>query len=148
MALPVGLGDVKWTALLVAAIANIVLGFVWYNPKTPTGRVWMKGSGQSMDTKPAGAEMTQMMVITLATAFLVTGVLGLVFALLRDAAGADLSVADGVAGALLVWGGFFLPLNLGSVAYERKPWSYALVVTAYWLVTLVIAGVVYATMAY
>lgn len=155
--LPVGLGDLDWIAFLAAVVANIALGFVWYLPSLPTGRIWMKGAGISDVHPPAGdaaaqaafrRSMGQMMVLTLVTALLVSGVLGLFFAMMAKAAGADLALEDGCLGGLLVWAGFFLPLNLGAVAYERKPWSYAMVVTGYWLLTSVVAGVIYATMAY
>jgi len=56
-------------------------------------------------------------------------------------AGYHLTVMDGVMGGLFVWLGFFLPLNLGAVAWDRKPWSFALVTTAYYLVTLVVGGI-------
>ena len=53
----------------------------------------------------------------------------------------DMSVMDGIMGGLFTWMGFFLPLNLGAVAWDRKPWSFALVTTAYYLVMLVVGGV-------
>ena len=47
---------VNFIAILAAAVAQFVLGFIWYSPMTPIGAAWMREMKISGDQKP-GAEM-------------------------------------------------------------------------------------------
>ncbi len=45
--------DVNWVAVVVAAVANMALGFVWYQPKV-FGQRWAAASGRSLTELQAG----------------------------------------------------------------------------------------------
>jgi hypothetical protein len=147
----VELSDINWLAVLAGMAINIVLGFLWYSPKMPTGKIWMRGAGHRPDFKPDPKAMAVSMVLMVVGTFLLMFVLFHTFVAYRDAyaldeQGYDLSVMDGLMGGFFVWLGFFLPVNLGAVSWENKPWSYFFVNTLYYLVTLLIVGLVFALM--
>jgi hypothetical protein len=60
-------------------------------------------------------------------------------------AGYDLTVADALIGAVFTWLGFIVPVSLNQVAFENKRWSTFAVNTGYYLVALLVAGLLLAT---
>lgn len=151
MAQGVQLSDLNWIAILAAMASNIVLGFLWYSPKLPTGKIWMRAMKIPADLKPTPKQMVLSLVLMLIGTFLLMFVLQHVFLAFRDSYQLDgrttgLSIMDGVMGAVFTWVGFFVPLHLTSVAWEGKPWSLFFVNATYYLVTLLIAGIIFALM--
>jgi hypothetical protein len=146
MAPGVELSDIKWLAVGAAMLANIVLGFLWYNKKTPTGKVWLKHSGMDPDERPPAKVMALSMGLMLLGVFLTMFVLAHDFVAYRDAyrldkAGYDLTVMDGVTGGFFTWLGFFLPVQLNIKAFSKAPWGLVLINAAYYLVALLVAGI-------
>jgi hypothetical protein len=145
-------GDLNWLAIGIAMVSNIVLGFLWYSPKMPTGKVWMKGMGFPADMKPTPKQMVISMALMIIGTFLLMFILQHSFIAYRDAYrfddarldSAGLTIADGLTGGFFTWLGFFLPVQLGLVAWEGKSWGFMAVVTGYYLVSLVIAGLIFA----
>ncbi len=41
------LANTSWLAVIVGTVACMALGFFWYNPKFPTGKIWAEGAGVS-----------------------------------------------------------------------------------------------------
>lgn len=151
MAIGVELKDLNWIAILVGMGINIVLGFVWFAAKSPTGKIWMKGAGLDPSFKPGTAAMVRAMIIMVVTAFVMMFVFQHNFIANRDAyrldqAGYDLTIMDGVMGGFFTWLGFIMPVQIGAVIWENKPWSYFLVNTGYYAVALITVGIVYAAM--
>ena len=59
----------NWPAFLVATLVPMVLGFIWYNPKTPMGALWMKETGMT-DEKMKGANMPLIFGLSIIFSFL------------------------------------------------------------------------------
>ncbi len=62
-------------AILAAAVAQFVLGFIWYSPMTPIGATWMREMKIPGDSKP-GAEMLAFPVGAIMAAWAVAMVYG------------------------------------------------------------------------
>ena len=147
----VELTDVNWIAVVIAMVVNIVLGFLWYSPKLPTGKIWMRGVGLSEDHKPTPKQLGVAMTLMVLGSFFMMFVFHHTNLAYRDAyrldeAAYSLTILDGVMGAVFTWLGFYVPVLWGSVAWENKPWSLFFVNAGYYLVTLLIAGVIYVSM--
>ena len=134
-----------YLAILIAAIAAQVLGFLWYGPLF--GKKWMalmKFSEKDMNkAKQKGMAKTYLMsfVASLVTA----AVLSFFVGFLVDVTGATPVLWNGLAGALvgvLVWLGFVATKSLGSVFWEGKSWSLYFLNTAYDLVNLLLMGAI------
>lgn len=144
--------DLNWLAILLAIVSNVILGFLWYAAKSPTGRIWMREMKLPVDHKPTNKQMAISMTLMLIGTFLLMFVLQHVFLAFRDAYRLDgerlggLEMVDGLSGAFFTWLGFFMPVTLGTVAWESKSWSLFLVNTSYHLVSLLIAGAIFASM--
>lgn len=151
--------DLNWLGLAAAFVFSMILGFIWFSPKTPMGKVWIRGQGMDPDNMPKapGGKMAVSMLIMVVGSFLTWFVIAHTMVAYNDAyrydcrednslAGCDgddwnLTIMDGVMAGLFTWLGFFLPLNLGAVAWENKSWGYALNTTAYYLLMLVVGGI-------
>lgn len=149
-------GDLNWLAIGLSLLAMLVLGFLWYSPFTPTGKIWMRNLGldPSNAPKPQGGQMaTSLLLMTLGSFFMMF-VFAHVNMAYEDAfrntatggiAGFDLRLADTLTGAVLTWLGFIVPVQLNGVAFENKPWRMFAVDAGFYLVGLAIAGILLAT---
>lgn len=146
----------NWLGFGLSLLFFIVLGFAWYAPWSPTGKVWMRHQGldPASPPKPRGGEMAKAMVLMLLGSLLMMFVFAHTNAVYLDAfrntatggeAGYRLSVLDGVVGGFFTWLGFIVPVQLNNVAFERKPWSLFWVNAGYYGVALVVAGILIAT---
>jgi hypothetical protein len=106
---------VNYLAVLVAAVATIVIGFVYYGP-TGLGDRWMRMLGPTPPRvgPPAPAEVALGFVGGLVNAWVLS-----VLALNLGAS----SIADGIVLGVLAWLGFMATLTVAQLAFERRPWS-------------------------
>jgi hypothetical protein len=157
MAAGVEFGDLNWLAIAIAVVVNMILGFLWYSPKMPTGKIWMRDMKIPADAKPTPGQMAKGLILMIVGSFLVMFVFAHTVVAYNDSyrldctgegepAGCDgpgewdLTIMDGLMGGFFTWIGFFVPLLWSAQAWEGKPWSLFFVNAAYYLVTLLIAG--------
>lgn len=119
---------VNWVAVAVSMVAAVGIGFLWYGPLF--GKMWMKESGIHMPDKTPN--MTKPIVISL------VGALFLAYVMSVKGAGLE--------NAFWYWLGFVAPVMLSFVAWEGKSWKLFAIQGGYWLVTLLVSGVVIARM--
>jgi hypothetical protein len=121
--------------VIVASIASIILGFVWYGPLF--GKSWMKEVGwtpqkmKKISKKPMGPTYFLMAVSTLVS------VLVLKTILFSFPFGQSTTLCYAV---ILVWIGFFVPLSLSAVLWEAKSWKLFFINASYYLVNLSISA--------
>ncbi len=126
------------TAILIAVVANFILGWVWYGPLF--GKAWGKEMGMPMDMKPSAGVMAKGMILMIIGCYLTAMVLA------HDAAawamvpgmmmGEVSAVKFGFMGGFFTWLGFFVPQQLSGVAWENKSWKLFAINVAYSFVAL------------
>jgi len=127
--------DVNYVAVLVAAIAGFVIGFIWYSPKV-FGKMWMTLSGIDKEAKE---KEKKGMGKNIVFGFISTLVMSFVLAVFIGMAGAN-TLAAGAQTAFWLWLGFIATVNLGSVLWEGKPFKLYVLNSAHWLVALLVMG--------
>jgi hypothetical protein len=137
---------VNWVAIIVAVVANFVLGFIWYTPLF--GKVWGREMGMKMDQKPPASVLVKGMVFMIIGNFL----MALVFAFNIMAwdprtwgqeAPVEMAPMDtALAAAFFTWLGFFLPTDLSTVAWEMKSWKLFFINTCYHLLSLIVVALI------
>ncbi|MBX4195561.1 DUF1761 domain-containing protein [Candidatus Parcubacteria bacterium] len=133
----------NWLAILVAVIANFVVGWLWYGMVFKNLWVSLSGHGSmSMDEmKSKGATATR--------GYIVTIILGLITPFVFFSLAQSLLVSA-VGGALMlvfwIWLGFQVPITVGSVLWDAKPWGLFFLNAANQLVSLVVTALIYAWM--
>jgi Protein of unknown function (DUF1761) len=136
----------NYWAILVAVIATMVLGFLWYGPIL--GKAWMKEMGVPADSKPDPKLMRRGLILMLVGSILTVFVLAHVGAVWRPSvwkAGADASAAYyGFSAGFWTWIGFYVPLLLSGVAWEKKSWKLFWINASYYFVMLQVVAMILA----
>lgn len=131
--------DVNYLAVIVAAVLQIVLGFLWYGPIF--GKQWM-GYMKMTPSQASQQGMTTMYVwsavMSLITAY--------VLSLFVDYMGAKAAGA-GIATGFWAWLGFVVPVTAASVLYEKRPTGLWILNAGYQLVSLALMGALLAVWA-
>ena len=124
--------NVNFWAVLVAAIASMVVGFIWYGPLF--GKSWMKLMNIDMNkTKDKKKGMGKMYFITFIASLITGYVLAHIISYTQST-----TVSDAALAAFWNWLGFMLPLLIGSILWEGKPAKLFFINAVYWLVNLLV----------
>ena len=129
--------EINYVAVLVAAVAANVIGFLWYS-KVLFGNVWMKLSG--ITEAQMKADKNNMMSIY-GMMFLTSLVMAYVLAHFEQAGGAS-DITMGVMVAFWAWLGFVATTMLGTVLFDKKPFKLFLINSGYHLVSLMVMGAI------
>lgn len=131
--------DVNYVAIIVAAIINLVLGFLWYGPLF--GRRWTALSNITPQQMASGG-----IAKTTLGSFIVALIMFYVLSLVVDWTGAK-SIGAGAGAGFWMWVGFVGTVMFNTVLYERRPVALYVLNTGYFLVSLLIGGALLAVWA-
>lgn len=134
---------VNYIAVVVAAIANMIIGTVWYGPLF--GKQWIAMMGWTKDemTGKAKSGMGKLYAIQAVGSLVMAYVLA--HALIFASTYMQVSgIQAGVMCGFFNWLGFIAPVTLGSVLWEQKSWNLWFLNNAYYVVSLVVMGVILA----
>jgi len=125
---------VNWIAVVVAAVAIIVVGFIWYLPQV-FGTRWAALSGRELPSFGQVPPLTYVagLVTALVTAY--------VLALFVGATGAATAV-DGAIVGLVAWVGFVAAASYNGVLFEGQRMAHWAVNNGNFLIGAVVAGAI------
>lgn len=139
--------QVSFVAVVVATLANFFFGFLWYTPLF--GKAWARELNIDTTRAPQKGEMVRGLIFSLAGNFLLAFVLahnnaawGFVPEMKSASAGSVIANS-----AIFTWLGFYLPVDLNRVSWERASWKLFLINTVYHLLSLVIAATILTLMS-
>lgn len=123
--------EVNWLAIVIAGVANIMLGMIWYN-KHVFGTAWMNAArlnagemnasiGRMVGGALGGAVTAMIMAYVLTYFGMAWGVFDIIGAV-------ELS--------LWTWLGFVMPVLLGSVLWEQKSCKLFFINAGFWFVAM------------
>ena len=116
----------SFLALGVSIVAAFIFGFLWYGPLF--GKKWAELAGFKLDKECCGKPPVSSLLLTLAgnvsTVFVLAYLLG------------NCKLCCPASGAFMVWIGFYVPLMLGTVTWERRPWAFFLLNASYAFLSL------------
>lgn len=126
--------SVNFWAVLVAALANFLIGGMWYSPAL-FGKIWMRANGFTDADLQRGSPAV---IFGVSALFCLIMSANLGFFLAGPETTLGFAVGAGVA-AGLGWAA----LGLGVVAlFERRPWSYIFVNGGYLTVSFAVMGAI------
>src|SRR5258706_2358248 len=136
---------VNMLAIIIAVVANFVLGFIWYTPLF--GRTWGKEMGFNMDQKPPASELIKGMVFMIIGNFLTAWVFAHNMAAWNPVSWGQppspmSPMANAFTASIFTWLGFFFPVDLGSVAWEKKSWKLFFINTGYHFLSLLVIAMI------
>ena len=128
---------VNYVAVLVAAVAVFVLGWLWYSPLL-FYKPWMRLRGLDPVAAMASAKMPGGKLLVEFARCLV-----LAYVIARFAALLNLSSGFGaVHFGLFLWIGFPVILLTGSVLWDNVPWKVAAIHSGDWLVKMLVIPII------
>lgn len=132
----------NWLASVVAVLALIALGMLWYGPVF--GKTWTRLVGMNSESMTGMKRgMAWRYAVQIVGACVVVFVLGRAIAV-GGASEGIFGVRAAFHFAFWNWLGFIAPVTVGMVLWEGKPWKYWFIVAGYWLVALILAGLILA----
>lgn len=135
--------QVNFLAVLLAGIASMVVGFLWYSPLL-FGKPWMKLLGYtSKSMKDAQKEMGKTYGISFILSLVTAYILFHVMVLSENFFGYS-ALITGLITAFWMWLGFVAPVQLTDVLFGKKQWQLFGINTGYQLVALMVMAVVLA----
>jgi len=130
--------ELNYLAIFVAAALNMVIGALWYSPLL-FGGIWMRAMHYREDHLKNGPNMALLYAIAFVMVLLTNYVLAHYIAYF----GAE-TASEGAESAFWPWLGFFVPVLIGSVLWERKSFKVFVINAAHYLVALLCSGMILA----
>jgi hypothetical protein len=133
---------VNLLAVLVAAVATMVVGFLWYSPLL-FAKPWMVLMGYDPDDKAGLEEMRKSAGKSYAISFVASLVSAFVLAKVIDIFTVN-TVLYGMKVGFAIWLGFVATVQLTEVLFAKKPMKLYLINTGYQLVCYLAMGAILA----
>lgn len=133
------MNDINYMAVVLAAIANMGVGFLWFGPLF--GKKWVRTGGRKEmveNQKVKGGAKKGYIIAILAS-------LGsLIFSYVL----AHFIILTAPMAAFWIWIGILIPISLGRMLWDGKPWMlldakswiHWIIVNGYYLVSLLLMG--------
>jgi hypothetical protein len=134
---------IRLVPVLVAAVATMVIGFLWYSPWL-FARPWTLAMGYNPDDKAKMDEMRKGAGKNYAVAFITSLISAFVLAKIIDVTTVN-SPLYGMKVAFAIWLGFVTTVQLTGKLFERKPIKLYLINTGYQLVSYLAMGAIIAS---
>jgi hypothetical protein len=125
---------VNWIAVVVAAVASMALGFVWY---MALANQWMAALGKTREQISMGSSATPFII-----SFVMQLVMAYFLALFMPKLLGSVSVANGLLAGFLLWLGFVITTMITNHRYQGSKWSLTVIDGGYFLGVLLVQGVV------
>ena len=125
---------VNYLAVFVAALVNYVIATIWY--AAVFGKTWKRLTGIT-DMKPAALNIILVFIGSLTLSFVLYH--SIVFG---NAYFKISGLTGGLLGGFFGWLGYIAPVTLSTKLYEKKPWGLWLLDNAFWLISLLVMGII------
>jgi len=133
--------EINPIGVLVAAIANVIVGMIWYGPVF--GKKWMKLVGKSeSDMEKDKKEMPKIFAISFIGSLIMAFVLTVINKGINTEYGQPENIFFGAYIGILVWLGFVATVNLSDLLYEKRNQQLVSLQSGYYLVSLVLQGAI------
>lgn len=137
--------EINYLAVAACVVVSLPVGFLWFGPLF--GPAWAKHMGFD-EMQPDAAELAKSMLIYGLGSLLIAYVLAHMVEVWRPSTwntGADEPAWTYALNAgFWTWLGFFLPLQMGRVAWEQKKWGLVVINSSFDLTRLMLFGFILA----
>ena len=124
--------ELNWLGITLAALMPLVIGAIWYHPKT-FGTIWMNSLGFTEEDLKKGS-----IAATFGVTFLMSFTLAYYFAMRYHGHGEESSVlAHAAYHGFMTFGYIGMPVLVTNLLFERRSWSGILVNVGYWFLAVI-----------
>ena len=125
---------INYLAVFVAAVVSYVIAFVWY--AVIFRKRWMQLTGTT-EMKPSAKTVILALVGSWFTGWVLSHAVLFGNAYLHTS-----GISGGLMCGFFNWLGFFAPVTMMSVLYERRSWKLWTLDNGFWLLTLLVMGAI------
>ncbi len=139
---------INYPAVIVCVVVGMPLGYLWFGPLF--GAAWAKRMDMAETEPPGGAAMVKSLLLYALGSLLIAYVLAHLLEVYRPSVWEYRNDPDpagwvfALCGAFFVWLGFFLPLQIGRVAWEKRGWGLVAINSSFDFVRLLIFAMILA----
>ena len=131
--------EVNLFIVLIAAVVNMVVGFIWYHPQV-FGKAWMEAIGKTQkDLEGMKKEANKAYALSFLGALVMSYVLAN-FVFYSQAT----NFKEGLVTGFLLWLGFIATIAWNNYLFEQKPKKLVLINSGYYLAALICMSIVLA----
>jgi hypothetical protein len=106
------IGAVNWWAVVACVIVSMIVGSIWYNPKT-FFPIWWKGIGKSAGDSPGSVgNMGMIWGLTVLSSFVQAVFMSLMVSAMGGMTPGGATLVTGASAGAILWLGFVAPTNL------------------------------------
>lgn len=134
------LHHLNWTAVLVAAIAAMVLGFLWYSPLL-FAKPWAREMGYDLTDKAKMEEMRKGASFAYGGSFVASLISAFTLALILHGLGAE-SLHFGLMASFHIWLGFVATVQFTGALFAKQSMKLFGINTGYQLVCYLVMGAI------
>ena len=131
---------VNYLAIIVAAVASMAVGFVWYG--VLFRKAWMQEMGMTGDMSGMKMSASMAYLIQFVASIVMACVLSYIMWLILASSPGYTPLKAGLCASLTLWLGFVVPVSLGVVLWENKSWKLWFINASHYLVGLLVMGAV------
>jgi UDP-N-acetylmuramyl pentapeptide phosphotransferase/UDP-N-acetylglucosamine-1-phosphate transferase len=132
--------QIQLPQLVAFAVANFLLGWLWYSPIAPWFKAWAKAAGLPTDPKKLSKKEKERMPVLFGGAIISSFAISAVLQILVRSLNAQ-SFGQGACIGALAWAGFVVPVLLGTLWEGRKEALLAINAGNYLFLGIVFGGV-------
>jgi hypothetical protein len=125
---------VNWWAVIVALLVNYIIGFLWFG--LIFRNAWQRLSGVS-EMKVTALSVILALIGAFFTSYVLQHAIFFANEFLKTS-----GVGGGLMTGFFSWLGFIAPVTIGIVTYEKKPFTLWILNNAYWLISLLVMGMI------
>ena len=133
---------INFIAVAVCVLLSFILGFVWY--AAIFTKTWTKEMGYDPNMRPDKTQMMKGMAVSVIGNFLFVWMLAFYLAGWKYIPNSDQmgTVPFAVNSALSVWLGFFVPVHLSKIVWEKHSWKLFFINSGYNLVSAILVALI------
>ena len=133
--------SLNWLAILLAAVATMILGFLWYSPLL-FAKAWAREMGYDLSDKAKMDEMRKSAGPAYAGSFVATLIAAFTLALILHGLRAD-SLHFGLMASFHIWLGFVATVQFTGALFAKQSMKLFAINTGYQLVCYLVMGAIF-----
>ena len=136
--------NINFLAVAVCVLLSFILGFVWY--AAIFMKPWTKEMGYDPNMRPDKKQMMKGMMVSIIGNFLFVWMLAFYLAGWKYFPNSNEmgTMSFAVNSALSVWLGFFVPVHLSKIVWEKHSWKLFFINSGYNLVSAILVAIILA----
>lgn len=134
------LASINWLGVVICVIVNLIVGTLWYNPRT-FYPAWRKGQGKP-ETMEAGANMPLIWTLTILASLVIAIAMAFMVKAIAGQMPGGVNLGNGALVGLMLWLGFIAPAYLTNNLFANRGFSVWAIEVGNYLVTFVLFGAI------